>query len=818
MTSTRVFNGPYEGKALDHLHFPLGGLGAGMFCVDGTGSLSSFSIQNRPDLWNSPLLFSAISIKDGAVPIARVLEAQVPTWKLCFPWDRNFRSSGGGAGGTSFGLPRFESARFESRFPFARIQLIDEDVPLEISITAWSPFIPGNPDDSGLPLGTLEYHFKNPTSRPIEAIYSFHSRNFIGKKDTESVTGMANGFVLRNGAGSEKPATEGDVACWTDSPDTKLNLCWIRSGWYDPLNIIWRTISEGLIVEHAEQTDKWKSNGGSFYVPLKLSPGEEKTVRLNLAWRTPYSDVQFHAGEKNIEKIGDLNDFYRPWYAEKFKSIEEIVSYWNTHRDRLLAETKTFSDCFYDSTLPPEVIEAIAANLSILKSPTVLREHGGRLWNWEGCNDDEGSCQGSCTHVWNYAQAIAHLFPSMERTLRETEFTYSQSETGQQSFRSNVPLAPPTNFGFPAAADGQLGGLMKLYRDWRISGDHEWLRRLWPLARKSLDYCIGQWDPDRRGVLVEPHHNTYDIEFWGPNGMCSSIYVASLSAAIEIGRALGDDVSGYQKLAEAGVLYVDGKLHNGEYYFQQIEWKGLRAGDPTTTGIGGAEHGYSPEAITILEKEGPKYQYGEGCLADGVIGEYLAWTAGLNPTLDPRKIEQHLVSVHKYNFFADIAKAPNTQRPAFASAHEAGVQLCTWPGKRLTLPFYFSQEVWAGVEYQVAAHLISLGHVDEGLEIVRACRSRYDGTVRNPFSEMEAGHWYGRSLASYALLQAFTGARYDAVDQILYLEPRISGDFRSFLSTATGFGTVGVKNGQPFFEIASGHVEVKKINYKACSQ
>ncbi|HIW24005.1 MAG TPA: glycoside hydrolase family 116 protein [Candidatus Acutalibacter stercoravium] len=169
-------------------------------------------------------------------------------------------------------------------------------------------------------------------------------------------------------------------------------------------------------------------------------------------------------------------------------------------------------------------MDAVSANLSILKSPTVLRQTDGRLWAWEGCCDTVGSCHGSCTHVWNYAQAIPHLFPMLERTFRNAEFHEDQNEEGHQEFRSALPIRKSGNT-FHAASDGQLGGIMKMYREWRIGGDLEFLQEYWPLMKKSLDYCIRTWDKKREGVLKEPHHNTYDIEFWGADGMCSSFYL-----------------------------------------------------------------------------------------------------------------------------------------------------------------------------------------------------------------------------------------------------------------------------------------------------
>jgi uncharacterized protein (DUF608 family) len=751
-----TFNGAYDGQNLERLTFPIGGLGSGMFCLTGTGAFTSFSFRHIAEVFNEPFVFSAISVKDGGKTTGRLLEGPVASWKPIFSWDRHGNGSGMGAPNRSYGLPRFDAAKFQSRFPFAEVSLTDDKIPLEVSLIGWSPFVPGDADSSGLPIGVIEYRFKNTTKREIEAVYSFHSRNFLARdNEGQSVSGTPGGFVLRQTGTDEEPAREGSFAAWIDDPAAKANLTWFRGGWYDPWTLIWKSINEGQIVENKACTEGKPSPGGSVYLPLRLAPGEEKTVRLNLAWFMPFSTACAGPGP---EKRHPKTDFYRPWYSNEFKNIEAMVDFWNKNAKRLHTATKAFTDCFYDSTLPPEVVEAVAANLSILKSPTVMRQFDGRMWAWEGSTDEGSSCAGTCTHVWNYAQAVPHLFPALERGLRETEFIESQDERGHQNFRTALPIGP-TDHSFHAAADGQLGGIIKVYRDWRIGGDLEWLRRLWPRIRQSLEYCIETWDPDHRGVLIEPHHNTYDIEFWGPDGMAASFYLGALQAAMAMGKALGEDVGFFEKLKTSGREFVEKELYNGEYYYQKIQWKGLRAPDPVEGTKVGINMDYSTEAQALLEKEGPKYQYGEGCLSDGILGEWMAWAAGSEPVLDLRKIESHLVAVHKHNLRHDLSEFANPQRSGYAFGHDGGLLLCTWPrGGELTLPFVYSNEVWTGIEYQVASHLISVGRVEEGLEIVRECRKRYDGTVRGPFNEIECGSWYARALASYALLQAIFGA------------------------------------------------------------
>jgi hypothetical protein len=183
--------------------------------------------------------------------------------------------------------------------------------------------------------------------------------------------------------------------------------------------------------------------------------------------------------------------------------------------------------------------------------------------------------------------------------------------------------------------------------------------------------------------------------------------------------------------------------------------------------------------------------------------------------LEASQVRSHLRAVHRYNLKRDLTAHANPQRPSYACGAEGGLLLCTWPkGGELSLPFVYSNEVWTGIEYQVASHLMLMGLVEEGLEIVRVCRDRYDGRVRNPFNEYECGHWYARAMSSYGLLQGLSGARYDAVEKVLYLQPSLKGDFRCFLATATGYGTVGVKRGKPFLEVKAGAIDAQELRYQ----
>ena len=759
------FNAKYTGENLSKVAFPMGGIGAGMVCLEGNGALSHVSVRHRPEVFNEPLVFSALNLKWKGNRTARILQGRTPGWKIMFPWGKNLHGAGSGGRERTFGFPFFRDCSFEARFPFATVELSDQNLPVSVKLTGWSPFIPGDSDNSSLPVAGLEYTIRNDSDDEVELVFYHAAKNFMESRPTAPCCGApetteqcdpevfptTTGYVLYQPGTPDAPHHEGAFAVACDE-DVKVNCRWFRGGWFDSPSVLWKEIENGETPERAAvDDDAGPSTGGSLAMPFKLAAGESRTIRLLLAWYVPHSDLQIALPAERADER------YQPWYAGKFSSVEEVLEFWRGEYSILRKLSEAFVDWLYNHhDMPSEAIEAVAANLTILKSPTVLRQFDGRIWAWEGCCDDEGCCHGSCTHVWNYAQALPHLFPDLERSLRQTEFYDSQDERGHQDFRTTLPIGPGEHKGL-AASDGQLGGIMKVHRDWRISGDNNWLRSLWPKVKQSLEYCIEAWDPDRNGYLAEPHHNTYDIEFWGADGMCTSFYLGALKAAAKMAEALGEDGAGYESLYQTGRAFMEAELFNGEYFFQRTQWEGLRAASPMEfNGFFGESAYASPEAQELLKKEGPKYQYGEGCLADGVLGQWMAEVCGIGEILDPVKVKSHLLSVYKYNFRRSLHDHANPQRPTYALNEEAGLLLCTWPhGEELTLPFPYSNEVWTGFEYQVASHLIMLGELEKGLDIVRAARSRYDGTVRNPFDEYECGHWYARAMSSFALVQAF---------------------------------------------------------------
>ena len=317
--------------------------------------------------------------------------------------------------------------------------------------------------------------------------------------------------------------------------------------------------------------------------------------------------------------------------------------------DELEEATSAFRDSLFSSSTPGEIIDAVSGTLGVLRSATVIRLEGGELWGWEGQHIAEGSCEGSCTHVWNYQHALAWLFPALERTLRETEFTYNQLPNGGLTFRQRLPLGSGFDIIGPCA-DGHFGATVKAYREWRNSGDDDWLRRYWPNIRRSIEYAWSpdnpdRWDPDKTGVLWGRQHHTLDMELFGPNSWLTSMYLAALKAAAEMADAMGEPDFG-------GAMRRPGGEGRGLCRPRAFQWAILcaKARARRSGGARAVRSGPQGWRIARLLHGGLlvggireiKYQIGGGCLTDQILGQWHADLAGLGDLLSPDNVASAL--------------------------------------------------------------------------------------------------------------------------------------------------------------------------------
>lgn len=775
----------YEGSQLRMIAFPLGGVAAGSISLGGRGQLRDWEIFNRPNKGFRPrYAFPAIWIQAGdSKPLARVLESRIQP-----PYEG---PDGLGADNVP-GLSRLEAATFTGDYPLAHIDFYDQALPVKVELEAFSPFIPHDADDSGLPVAILHYRVTNPGDTPAAVSIAFSVENpviaaglvDIGDQRSNSyrTAGRVAGLLMTNGGLSPGDPMWGSLAL-AAMRDSGAEISywngWPRGRWWNSPMLFWDQFSKGGRLGPQPEPH---NAVGALCLRRAIAPGDAADFRFLLGWHFPNRTPDWCGWNA---PPGEGKTIIGNYYTTRFSDSWQAVVYAVDHLEDLESRTKAFSAALGESTLPAAVKEAASANLSTLATTTCFRTADGEFHGFEGSNNSLGCCFGNCTHVWNYETVTPFLFPAFARSLRKSAFGYSMDEAGAIHFRQLLPDGKARSGN--AAADGQMGQIVHAWLDWKLSGDLEWLRTLWPRVKKAIEFAWipGGWDANHDGVLEGVQHNTYDVEFYGPNPMCGIYYLAALRAGEEMAAAVGDASTAdqYRRLFERGRNWIDSNLFNGEFYVQKI--RGFDANEiaPALRGGMGAE-----------DSQNPQFQVGDGCLIDQLVGQYLADVGNLGPLVAIDHIRKALTSIYRYNLRPTLIEHENVAR-TYAVNDEAAVVVCDYgKAQRPEIPFPYFSEVWSGLEYTLAALMISWGTVDEGVECVRNTRLRYDGEKRNPWDEAECGHHYARAMSSWSVLVALSGFFYDGTAGLVTAAPRVSNDnFNCFWATATGWGVFSLR-------------------------
>ena len=798
----------FTGRQLARISLPLGGIGTGGIGLGGRGNLMDWEIFNRPDVGNSPqYAFPAIWAKVGcSAPVSRVLER-----RLLPPYDLKPDNLGSA---NVPGLPRLAEATFYGSFPTAKIEFHDGSLPLNVSLDAYSSFQPIDADLSGLPVAILKYTVHNPSNQKADAVIAWALENPIGEgkkrqNESKSAEGL-RGILMTDPTLGQDHALKGSivlaalaenggqVSVLANGPDNGWNMGMQRF-WFDSFS---RTGDLG-------GTTEYPSKIGLISIRHAIPAGESRTYRFLISWHMP-NRTPARCGWDAPK--GEENALLGNYYCTRFDDAWAVANYVKQNLAEIESGTQSFVEALKSSTLPPAVIEAATANLPTLVSNTSFRIADGSFHGFEGCGDGRGWGFGTCTHVWNYEVATQFLFPSLARSIRSTSFGYATDEEGHMDFRHKLPLGKE-HWG-AAAADGQMGQIVKLYLDWKLSAENDWLRRLWPAVKRALAYAwrSGGWDGDQDGVMEGVQHNTYDVEFYGPNPLCQSWYLAALKACAEMADFLNDADFAAQckKLFAQGSLWTGASLFNGEYYIQKV--RGIAANEIA----GGLRLGAGAK-----DPLHPDFQAGEGCLIDQLLGQYISSVAGLGPLLDEGHMRAALASIYKYNYRKTMNNSPSVER-AFAVNDESILVMCDYAGReRPEIPFPYYSENFTGSEYAAAMLMLYYGMAKEGVDCIANIRARYDGEKANPYNEAEYGRHYARAMASWGSIPILSGFLYNgltrelAIKPVAYRESLHQEGFRCFWSAPTGWGSFQLyrNSRKPVLklEVVKGSLEVRSL-------
>jgi len=759
----------------------IGGIGTGNFSLDQDGRMVDFEIFNKANKGHKiPYSFFALYTKfEEASPRCFILEAR---------YDQVSNRAKGHPSGELMSMPRFDQAKITPKYPHYHYEFYKEDLPLEVSLEAYNPFIPLDDKNSGIPMGEFRYKIKNLSQQKVtisvcgtmnNATNIYHSDGYdqyyqYGQGvNTLIEQGGITGIHFTNDCSQEQreKVEYGSLALATTNKNVTVKPVWQFGDWCDGAEEFWQDFSaDGLLnpdttydsvgsKEYAALHDRYI---GSIAAHEELAPGEEGEFTFYFTWHFPNRFGWFPDGHKGMETRENKGTF-KNYYTKFWKDAWDVINYYQEQKSYLKEKTLDFSNAIYSSNLGANVIESLVQSINVLRSPTCFRVEDGKFFGWEGCFEEAGCCPGSCTHVWNYAQTAAYLFPVLEQDARLTEFLEETDCCGDMAFRATRYLDGEKWGGHPAA-DGQMGSILRVYREYKISGNSEFLNTIWEQVVSSMEFGIRTWDTDEDGLMEKMQHNTYDIEFYGYTSLANAIYLAALKAMMEMAKIKGQTelVERYERIYQSGRKLVDEALFNGEYYQQKISDEDL---------------------------EKYRYQYGTGCLSDQLLGQTLAHIYDLGYVLPEEHVKRAVLSIYKYNYKEALYGHYSVQR-TYAFEDEGGLLVCSWPrGGRPRQPFIYCDEVFTGIEYHVATHMIYEGLIEEALKIMDTVRVRHNGRRRSPFNEIECGNHYVRSMSAWGVLIALSGYKCDLSKNYVFFEPKINqDDFTCFYSNGKEWG------------------------------
>lgn len=817
---------PLKGKKLRCAAMPLGGIGTGSIAIGGDGFLKQWQITNTiKHTAFVPNSFFAVGtrrvgnnsekINCHALICPKIHEdlnfkppKTTNDHKITAAMEDMFKI-----------LPGVEEIQFDGEYPISFLNFKENSLPINIRLVAFNPFIPLDSKNSGLPLIIFQFFLKNTYEFPYEITIMGSLLNFLGWDGEKRIKGGFNSLFggnindhrrigdwhaiyMRSKALLKKDRRYGDLTLAIDQSEATFTTQWRN------LKNFWSHFSrEGVLPksDSEEMSPISQTWTGSLASKKILNPEESTVITFILAWNFPNRVVDWNINKAMIHDTQTefwIGNRYNEWFNSSLK----VITYAQEHWIYLLEKTEQFHEAFFSSNLPSEVLTSISATFSTIRTPTCFWMKDGTFHGFEGCNGAStgklsgGSCPLDCTHVWNYVFSLAHLFPMLERTMRETEFKM-QNKDGYLPHRSVIPLYLP-QFGMipdpgdvPPAIDGMFGMILKIYRDFLITNDLKFLKESWPYIEKLIKFIFYTYDKKLNGVIYSDQPNTYDCSLSGINTFIGTLYLTSLLACEKIANKLNlsEWSDKLKKTFNSGQSTLDKECWNGEYYIQKYD-----------------------------ENEIKKFQYGIGCFSDQLVGQWWAFQLGFGYILPPEHVNKAIESIIKYNFketFKGITQTPRI----FASPSDSALMNCTWPhGNKPKVPTYYSDEVWTGIEYEIAALCIFIGKISDGLKIIQSIRNRYDGSHRNPWNEVECGDHYVRAMSSWTLLHALTGVNYSIELKRLTLEPRMNiNNLETFFITRISWGQVGQKITEgkfsAFISIAYGKIDLKSIYFKTLS-
>jgi non-lysosomal glucosylceramidase len=748
--------------AKDFIGMPINGVGTGQVYLSGDGELWYWNLTAKKDKLNNPKGLRYMKPDEAKAPAGQGFALQVNGQT------HSLNSQG------------FDDVTFTNQYPMALVDFVDANCPVDVQLEAYTPFIPLNRDESSYPVVVMRYTVTNSSSKTQEvAIAGWIDNMWAGNGDKVSVYRHLKDIATVECSGVGKDGNGMALGIFGGETPDFVDVNKTTPGF------------EGVFNSENKAT-KGKTSAASIGRKLTLNPGESQTVSFAVSWRFPV--VKYGTGFGNKTASG------RYHYATQWPSAAEASAQVASREAELYGTTKQWVDNWYDSSLPYWFLERAFIPIDCMQTQTVQRVIP------QGADEDiynmeEGvrCCPGNCTHVWNYAQGLARIFPEIERECRDRiEYGHGfDDKNGMVYFRYTMQEGKD---GRDDALDGTCGTIMRVLRESQMTTDYSFLASIWDRVKLSMDYVIKEWDVDEDGILSGAQHNTLDEPWHGKVHWLINVYHAALKASAVMARQMKQSAVAerYEKIIAKGAPKMVKELWNEDFgYYIHIP-----PADETQM------HGST-----------------NGCHIDQVLGDSWLYEVGLDPILPRDKTRKALQALWKYNFTPDVAafRKVMTNGRWYAGPGDAGLVMTSFPFGKVEPKSGnknyagYLNECMTGFEWQVAAHMLREGMVEEPMAIGKAIHDRYAADKRNPYNEIECSDHYSRAMASYGTYLAACGYRYDGPEAKLGFGPKLNPeDFHAAFTAAEGWGRFGqkVKNGEHMsaIEILYGRLQLKELS------
>lgn len=777
---------------LRYIGMPAGGLHAGTVYMGGDGRLWLWQIYNddregvdpKTVAWNDGKKERDIRSRDGACYVEPAIASNKRVLEQGFAIKLDFD---GKTIIKELKEDDWNEIIFEATYPIATVHYVDKNLPVEVVLRGGGIFVPLDADDSALPATVFSIHIRNLITKPIKVSVLGWLENGAHKITADKTGGIKHNRILEGNncrgvfsffrsdnadAGKQRDAGTTSISCLASDVLVNTNI--------KPWPVTAQTFTGGR--GDAASADPLDILVGGVTVNRTLESTGDLELNFLISWHVN------HPLQK-LDRLNEVTSGAGYYYGKRFKDAAEVTRYIALHFTRLYGQTRLWQDSYYDASLPHWFLERTFLNVGTVATANTYRFADNRFWGWEGVN----ACEGTCTHVWQYAQALGRIFPSLERDTRQrVDLGIALLENGGISFRAEYTTRP--------AIDGQAGTILRFYREHQMSADYTFLKSNWDKIKKTVRFMLAQ-DKNRDGMTDTPMENTLDAVWEGEIAWIVGLCIAAARAAQAMAEEMQDNAFALvcKEYVEKGCRNMEHKLFNGEYFIHR------------------------PDPVAGRKKLGSY----NTCHIDQVYGQSWAFQVGLGRLWDRQKTLSALKALWKYNFKSDVGPYIKTHtggRP-YALEGEAGLIMNTNPydepkpyGEDVTWQIGYFNECMTGFEHQVASHMMAENMVEEAMTLTKAIHDRYHAAKRNPYNEIECSDHYARAMASYGTFITACGFEYHGPKGYIGFNPKISREnFKAAFTAAEGWGSYSQAFGKDKFDasykICSGKLNLRSMSF-----